>query len=189
MPNYQQPYAAKPKNPNILGNTPYEALGGKNELQYYPNLKNRHADNIAKQLEADGVRFSGVRKGFTTTITINKRDIPRYEAAVTKVKAMYSQLNGRTDNSQPYQRQTVGYSALASQYDAPARPQQGRFVSDDPDIIGNTDYRALGNRNEISSPIFSTIAGLIIKLKDASFDFAYEMRSDSGLADVEAEML
>ncbi|MBR5090276.1 MAG: DUF3849 domain-containing protein [Ruminiclostridium sp.] len=122
MPNYQQPYAAEPKNPNILGNTPYEALGGRNELQYYPNLKNRHADNIAKQLEADGVRFSGVRKGFTTTITINKRDIPRYEAAVTKVKAMYSQLNGRTERSAPYQRQPVGYSAPAPQYDAPARP-------------------------------------------------------------------
>ncbi|MBO6230214.1 MAG: DUF3849 domain-containing protein [Ruminiclostridium sp.] len=150
MPNYQQPYAAKPKNPNILGNTPYEALGSKNDLQYYPNLKNRHADNIAKQLEADGVRFSGVRKGFTTTLTINKRDIPRYEAAVTKVKAMYSQLNSRTESSAPYQRQPVGYSAPAPQYDAPARPQQGRFVSDNPDIIGNTDYRALGKRSELA---------------------------------------
>ena len=44
-------------------------------------------------------------------------------------------------------------------------------------------------RVPVSSPIFSTIAGLIIKLKDASFDFAYEMRSDSGFADDEAEML
>ncbi len=32
-------------------------------------------------------------------------------------------------------------------------------------------------RVPVSSPIFSTIAGLIIKLKDASFDFAYEMRT------------
>ena len=38
-------------------------------------------------------------------------------------------------------------------------------------------------RVPVSSPIFSTIAGLIIKLKDASFDFAYEMRADSGFAD------
>ena len=44
-------------------------------------------------------------------------------------------------------------------------------------------------RVPVSSPIFSTIAGLIIKLKDASFDFAYEMRSDSRFADDEAEML
>ncbi len=159
MPNYQQPYAAKPKNPNILGNTPYEALGGKNDLQYYPNLKNRHADNIAKQLEADGVRFSGVRKGFTTTLTINKRDIPRYEAAVTKVKAMYSQLNGRTESSAPYQRQPVGYSAPAPQYDAPARPAQSEQqheapaavhnAPEKPNIIGNTPYEQLGDRSEL----------------------------------------
>ena len=44
-------------------------------------------------------------------------------------------------------------------------------------------------RVPLSSPIFSTIARLIIKLKDASFDFAYEMRSDSRFADDEAEML
>ena len=43
-------------------------------------------------------------------------------------------------------------------------------------------------RVPVSSPIFSTIAGLIIKLKDASFDFAYEMRVDSGIDDT-AEML
>lgn len=43
-------------------------------------------------------------------------------------------------------------------------------------------------RVPVSSPIFSTIAGLIIKLKDASFDFAYEMRSDSEFAD-DAEIL
>ena len=43
-------------------------------------------------------------------------------------------------------------------------------------------------RVPVSSPIFSTIAGLIIKLKDASFDFAYEMRSESGFAD-DTEML
>ena len=140
MPNYQQPTAAKPKNPIILGNTPYEALGSKNELEYFANLKNRHADNVAKQLEADGVRFSGVRKGFTTTITINKRDIPRYKAAVEKVKAMYSQMNGRAENKAP------GYAAPAMQFDAPAPPQK----KDDPAIIGNTDYRALGNRSELT---------------------------------------
>ena len=43
-------------------------------------------------------------------------------------------------------------------------------------------------RVPVSSPIFSTIAGLIIKLKDASFDFAYEMRADSGIDDT-VEML
>lgn len=104
--NYQQPYnnasnlqsaePFAPTNPNVIGNTPYNQLGGKNELQFYTNLKNRHADNVAKQLDEDGVRFSGMRKGTVTTITINKADIPRYEAALTKVKQMYDRLNNRS---------------------------------------------------------------------------------------------
>jgi hypothetical protein len=44
-------------------------------------------------------------------------------------------------------------------------------------------------RVPVNSPLFSTIAGLIIKLKDASFDFAYEMRAENVLADDTAEML
>lgn len=83
-------------NPNVIGNTPYNQLGGKGELQFYTNLKNRHADNVAKQLDEDGVRFSGMRKGTVTTITINKADIPRYEAAVEKVKQTYDRLNNRS---------------------------------------------------------------------------------------------
>lgn len=79
------------RNPNVIGNTPYKDLGGKNELQYYTNLKNRHASNVAKQLDEDGVKFSGLKKGTVTTITINKADIPKYEAAVEKVKAMYAE--------------------------------------------------------------------------------------------------
>ena len=44
-------------------------------------------------------------------------------------------------------------------------------------------------RVPVNSPLFSTIAGLIIKLKDVSFDFAYEMRAENVLADDTAEML
>ena len=40
----------------------------------------------------------------------------------------------------------------------------------------------------VSSPIFNIIVGLISKLKDASFDFAYEIRADVGV-DVSTEML
>ena len=54
-------------------------------------MKNRHASNVAKQLDEDGVKFSGLKKGTVTTITINKADIPKYEAAVEKVKAMYAE--------------------------------------------------------------------------------------------------
>lgn len=33
----------------------------------------------------------------------------------------------------------------------------------------------------VSSPIFNIIIGLINKLKDASFDFAYEIRAEVGI--------
>lgn len=79
------------KNPNILGNTPYAELGEKSDLKYYPNLKNRHANNIAKMLEEQGIPFSGVRKGTVTTLTVNKRDIPKYEAVVELVKKSYAE--------------------------------------------------------------------------------------------------
>ena len=79
------------KNPNIFGNTPYSELGEKIDLKYYPNLKNRHANNIAQMLEEQGIPFSGVRKGTVTTLTVNKRDIPKYEAAVELVKKSYTE--------------------------------------------------------------------------------------------------
>lgn len=79
------------KNPNILGNTPYDKLGEKIDLKYYPNLKNRHANNIAKMLEEQSIPFSGVRKGTVTTLTVNKRDIPKYEAVVELVKKSYAE--------------------------------------------------------------------------------------------------
>ena len=36
----------------------------------------------------------------------------------------------------------------------------------------------------VSSPIFNIIVGLINKLKDASFDFVYEMRANAGIKDI-----
>ena len=108
-----QPMQQPQTNPNVIGNTPYEQLGQKSDLQYYPKLKNRHADNIAQKLNEYGVRFSGLRKGYTTTITINKADIPRYEQAVTEVKQMYQQ-NSRTNNQNNYQQSyQPAYGSLA----------------------------------------------------------------------------
>ena len=77
-------------NPNILGNTPYKELC-KAPVQYFAGLKPRHADNIAKELTAQGIPFSGVKKEYSVTLTIRKTDVPRYEAIVAKVKASYSQ--------------------------------------------------------------------------------------------------
>ena len=119
--NYDGRQQSKPENPNVIGNTPYEQLGQKSELQYYPNLKNRHADNIAQKLNEYGVRFSGLRKGYTTTITINKADIPRYEAAVAEVKLSYQQ-NSRTNNQNNYQK-----NSYQPAYGAPAYADRGGF--------------------------------------------------------------
>lgn len=86
----EMPKESVNKNPNIVGNTPYAELGDKSELKYYPNLKNRHASNIAKALDEQGIRFSGLKKGTVTTLTVNKADIQKYEEIVEKVKASYS---------------------------------------------------------------------------------------------------
>ncbi|MBR1433111.1 YodL domain-containing protein [Ruminococcus sp.] len=135
-----QPKTAK--NPNIIGNTPYAELGDKSSLMYYPNLKNRHADNIAKQLDADHIRFSGVRKGEVTTITINKADIKRYERAVEKVKESYR-------NPEKAAEPVPDRKEAAPAPEAPAKPLSS-IQSTNPNIIGNTPYAELGGRNEVT---------------------------------------
>lgn len=87
------------KNPNVIGNTPYKELGGKGQLEYITKLKTRHALNIAKQLDEDGVKFSGLKKGTVTAITINRADKAKYEAAVAKVKESYSKSKEQTAES------------------------------------------------------------------------------------------
>ncbi len=131
-------------NPNIIGNTPYAELGGRNEVTYYSGLKNRHADNIAKQLNADGVRFSGVRKGETTTITINKADVERYEAAVEKVKESYRQTDKSKEPVSAERRETAVKPEQTTRAPKPSAPAPAN-----PNIIGNTPYTELGNRTEL----------------------------------------
>ena len=130
------------KNPNIIGNTSYAELGDKSSLMYYPNLKNRHADNIAKQLDADHIRFSGVRKGEVTTITINKADIKRYERAVEKVKESYR-------NPEKAAEPVPDRKEAAPAPETPAMPLSS-VQSTNPNIIGNTPYAELGGRNEVT---------------------------------------
>lgn len=129
---------------NIIGNTPYRELGDKSELQYYKNLKNRHAENIAAQLNADGIRFSGLKKEWTTTITINKADIPAYEAAVEKVKAGYDKGKNTAEipNNNPQN----------NNYEKPAKPVRQDVSSNsnkDKTDIGNTPYESMGDKSEL----------------------------------------
>ncbi len=149
--NYRQ---SAPTNPNVIGNTPYNQLGGKGELQFYTNLKNRHADNIAKQLNADGVRFSGLRKGKITTITINKTDISRYEAAVEKVKQSYRQNNApergysQQNGAPPQYQQNVPNQNYQPNFQSP--PNYGNAKqSANPNVIGNTPYDQLGGKGQL----------------------------------------
>ena len=136
------------KNDNIIGNTPYRELGDKSELQYYQNLKNRHAENIAAQLNADGIRFSGVKKEWTTTITINKADIPAYEAAVEKVKAGYEKAkNSSKSNGEIPQNNSQNIN-----YEKPAKPVKQDVSSNsnkDKTDIGNTPYEEMGDKSEL----------------------------------------
>ena len=157
--NYNNNYGqSAPTNPNVIGNTPYNQLGGKNKLQFYTNLKNRHADNIANQLNADGVRFSGLRKGEVTTITINKADIPRYEAAVEKVKQSYRQ-HDTSDRGYPQQNAAPNQSNVPNQnyqqnfqqsYNNTSNFQSAEPTAPtNPNVIGNTPYNQLGSKGDL----------------------------------------
>ncbi len=148
-PNFRSAEPSAPTNPNVIGNTPYNQLGAKNELQFYTNLKNRHADNIANQLNADGVRFSGLRKGEVTTIMVNKADIPRYEAAVEKVKQSYRQ-NNAPDRGYPQQNGAPQYRQnIPEQNYQPNFQQLYDNAPTNPNVIGNTPYEQLGQKNQL----------------------------------------
>ena len=137
---------------NIIGNTPYRELGDKSELQYYKNLKNRHAENIAAQLNADGIKFSGLKKEWTTTITINKADIPAYEAAVEKVKAGYDKAKNAEKNSVKNTAEIPNNNSQNNYYEKPTKPVQESVSSNsnkDKTDIGNTTYEAMGDKSEL----------------------------------------
>lgn len=147
----------QPTNPNIIGNTPYEQLGDKNELQYYTNLKNRHADNIGQKLTEYGVPFSGLRKGYTTTITINKADISRYEAALAEVKDMYKQ-NSKMNNNSNYQ----------SVYNTPAYTDRGGYSNARP-FIGDFD-NILKHGGSLPDDLYGVLSDMPIR-SNAAVDY------------------
>lgn len=126
-------------NPNIFGNTPYAQLGDRSELQYFAKLNPRHAENIARQLDMDGVPYSGKKNSYDVTITVNKADISRYLAAVEKVKAGY-------ERSAPFpvQRTAAPYSAQETMQQNPAAPQRSN-----PNVFGNTSYAELGDKSQV----------------------------------------
>ena len=182
-PNYPNFRSAEqqsaPTNPNVIGNTPYDQLGQKNQLEYYINLKNRHADNVAKQLDEDGVRFSGLRKGTVTTITINKADIPRYEAALAKVKQMYDRLN----NPSAQVPETVFREQMPKPKQAePPRTDIPEMSNDEPDNFRSVpictqslmEAKQSGNLGAWKDSVAASKA--CIKFIENNLDTAYEGR-------------
>ncbi len=162
---YNQPTQPQQSNPNVIGNTPYDQLGQKTDLQYYPKLKNRHADNIAQKLNEYGVRFSGLRKGYTTTITINKAEIPRYEAAVAEVKQMYSQ-NSRQNSG--YQQSDYNQNNYQPAYGAPAFADRGGFGNARP-FTGDFD-NIPKQGGTIPDALFDTLSDMPPR-SNAAFDY------------------
>jgi len=100
------------KYTKIIGNTEYYKLGAKADLQYFSNLNNRHAENIARELNKQGVQFSGVVIDTKTTITVNKADAKAVYAAEDKCKALYS---NRTSKSDLAEKQNKAEKAIEQQ--------------------------------------------------------------------------
>ena len=100
------------KYTKIIGNTEYYKLGAKADLQYFSNLNNRHAENIARELNKQGIQFSGVVIDTKTTITVNKADAKAVYAAEDKCKALYS---NRTSKSDLAEKQNKAEKAIEQQ--------------------------------------------------------------------------
>ena len=116
-------------------------------------LKNRHADNIAKKLDEYGVPFSGLRKGYVTTITINKADILRYESAVEEVKQMYRQNS--MANTEQANRSRSNYKPVYSDRGRleNARPFTGDFdsISRQNGSVPDELYNVLSDMPQVSN--------------------------------------
>ncbi len=168
----QQGNIEKPKalNPNVIGNTPYYALGKKEDLQFYSNLKNRHASNIAKQLDNDNIKFSGVKTGTVTTITINKADVPAYEMAVTKVKEMYES------------RKPLAHKPPENIVDNPEKqPDKPKTYTDVP--ICTQSYVEAKLDNNMEEWRFSLLASkACVKFIDDNLETSYENRDLKGVS-------
>lgn len=70
----------------VIGNTKYNELGGKDDVSHFHIQNKTAAEKLCKQLDADGVKWSGKIDNKGTTISVNKADEAAYNKAVTAVK-------------------------------------------------------------------------------------------------------
>lgn len=74
---------------NIIGNTPYKELGGKDELSHINISNKKFAEKVAAKLDSEGIKYSGKIGENGTTFAVNKND----ETAFKNVEASLKQEN------------------------------------------------------------------------------------------------
>lgn len=97
------------KSSNIIGNTQYNKLGNKSDLKYF-HATPEMTDKIAAQLNAEGIRFSGLKRPSGTTFTVNKADSEKYSNAVEAVNAQ-KEIDLKKESFKPKNPNVIGNAA------------------------------------------------------------------------------
>lgn len=87
----------KPRNSNIIGNTPYKDI----ENKAYLKIQTSQLPEIEKMLESSNIQYSGRKTGKTTTLTVNKND---YSLLCDFATAAKDNLSGKTVPQKETQR-------------------------------------------------------------------------------------
>lgn len=82
-PSVDKPTEEKPRNSNIIGNTPYKDIPDKSYLKIQTSL----LPSIEKMLAEENIAYSGRKTGKTTTITVSEKDYSLLSDFVTAQKA------------------------------------------------------------------------------------------------------
>lgn len=114
----QQPESEKPKKQendtkksNIIGNVKYGQLGNKSDLKYF-HATPEMTDKIAEKLNAEGIRFSGLKRPSGTTFTVNKADSERYANAVAELNAQ-KEVDLKKQSFKPKNPNVIGNCSYA----------------------------------------------------------------------------
>lgn len=112
------------KNPDAIGNIDYFELC-KEEVRFFKGLHPRHAMNITKMLEAEGIPFSGIKKGETVTLTVRKADVARFDDVVERVKQSYGRTKEKK-SEKPIQDTSEEKSSVPEEHERNTLPTSFR---------------------------------------------------------------
>ncbi len=130
QPQVAQTAPTPEKKSNIIGNTAYKEIEDKTYIKQPTEL----AMQIAEKLEENGIQFSGRVNGDNTTLTISAKDVETYNKVVGGLLG--------TEKSEPKSEKT-------EQAQTAEKPQEEKT---DPNIIGNTPYKDITQKNYIKMP-------------------------------------